>query len=135
MCCRLTVSPSDPDIARTVLAVGMFTASHDANRWTRFIAEESTTVVAIIGEKDLRLELMPAVSFYAQHAGKRIAAGVYFEIAAKYAEKVGGKITQHSNVSGCTDGGINSHVLAQYPDMPILWEQVCPGFRETLLGT
>jgi hypothetical protein len=82
----------------------------------------------------LRLELSPSVSQYAHHADKRVSSGVYFEIAAKYAEKVGGVITQLSNVSGCTEGGVSEHILAQYPEQPLRWEQVCPGFRETILG-
>lgn len=110
----------------------MFTSSGDLNRWTRQIPEEGTSVVGIINEDNLRLEIAPTVSQYIHHAEKRIAAGVYFEIAAKYAEKCDGQIKQLSNVQGCTEGGVAEHVLAVYPSMPLMWEQVCKGFQETL---
>lgn len=138
MCCRLTVSPLDPEVAAAVLAVGLFVPVDGVTgTWRRLIPEEGTTVNAIFVPESrvLRIELTPSVSQYAHHAEKRIASGVYFEIAAKYAEKVGGTIKQLSNVTGCTEGGVSEHVLAQYPASPLCWEQVCPGFRETILGT
>ena len=137
MCCRLTVTPLNPDVASAVLSVGMFAPLEGiSTTWRRPIPEEGTAVNAIFvpESNSLRLELTPSVSQYAHHAEKRVASGVYFEIAAKYAEKVGGRITQLSNVSGCTEGGVSEHVLAHYPETPLLWEQVCPGFRETILG-
>jgi hypothetical protein len=137
MCCRLTVSPLLPEIATGVLSVGLFTPMPGLpSSWHRAIDEEETFVKAILLPESnaLRLELYPSVSQYAHHAQKRIASGVYFEIAAKYAEKVGGRIVQLSNVSGCIEGGVAEHLLAQYPDLPLLWEKVCPGFRETILG-
>lgn len=138
MCCRLTIAPLDPEIAVAVLALGLFTPTDGlAGTWERSIAEEQTIVRAIMGSdfNALRLELSPSVSHYSHHAEKRIASGVYFEIAAKYAEKVNGTIKQLSNVVGCVEGGVAEHILAQYPDIPMLWERVCPGFRETILGT
>lgn len=143
MCCRLTVTPLDPDLARVVLALGEFVPIHDqeakgAMFWARVVECEGgqlVTVNAILADAgNLRLELSPAVSAYEHHAQRRIAAGVYFEIAAKYAEKVGGRIVQLSNVAGCAQGGTTERTLAQYPEMPMLWENVCPGFRAAILG-
>jgi hypothetical protein len=117
MCCRITVAPLDPELARLVLRMGMFSPTDELGlNWRRYILEEGTNVNAILlpDYGALRLELSPAVSAYSHHADKRIAGGVYFEIAAKYAEKVGGLITQLSNVPGCTEGGIAEHVLARY---------------------
>ena len=138
MCCRLTVFPLDPELAVSILALGMFTlVEGQTTTWRRIVPEEGTAVNAILVPESnaLRLELSPPVSQYMHHADKRIAGGIYFEIAAKYAEKVGGQIKQLSNVIGCTEGGVAEHILAQYPDIPLLWEQVCPGFRETILGS
>ena len=137
MCCRLTVTPLDAEVAAAILALGMFTPVEGLPAtWQRSIDEEGTSVRATLAAESnlLRVELSPTVSHYSHHADKRIAGGVYFEIAAKYAEKVGGRITQLSNVAGCTEGGVAEHVLAHYPETPLLWEMVCPGFRETILG-
>ena len=137
MCCRLTVAPLDPEVAAAILALGLFSPTTGmANTWQRAIDEERTVVRAILQPESnsLRLELSPAVSHYEHHAAKRTASGVYFEIAAKYAERVDGRITQLSNVVGCVESGIAEHILADYPEIPMLWERVCPGFRETILG-
>ena len=134
MCCRLLVSPLDAEVAHAILFLGMFNPpATDAGFWHR-VAEAGTTVNAVFSGEHLRLELSPSISYYAQHADKRISGGIYFEIAAKYAERVGGTIKQISNVEGCKDGGTTEHILAMYPHMPMLWERVCPGFREVILG-
>jgi hypothetical protein len=138
MCCRLTITPLDLDVAASVLGLGMFTPVEGmTTSWRRAILEEGTLVQALLVPESnvLRLELSPSISQYMHHADKRIAGGVYFEIAAKYAEKVGGRIVQLSNVSGCVEGGVAEHLLAHYPEMPMLWDKVCPGFRETILGS
>jgi len=59
-------------------------------------------------------------------------AGVYFEIAAKYAEKVGGTIIQQANVAGCRtlEGQL---LLAEYPLLPLSYDRICNGFKELLL--
>ena len=144
MCCRLTITPFDETIARTILAIGLFvpetvTVGHPEFR--RRIEEEKTTVIAELKPADdftpahLKLSLSPSVSQYAHHADKRIAGSVMFEIAAKYAEAVEGTIIQQANVTGCVEAGApNNRVLAQYPESPMLWEKVCLGFQETILG-
>src|SRR5688572_30356465 len=109
MCCRLTVSPLLPEVATSILQIGLFLPVQGLySTWNRAIEEEETFVKAILlpEANSLRLELYPSVSQYVHHAQKRIAGGVYFEIAAKYAEKVGGRIIQLSNVSGCIEGGV-----------------------------
>lgn len=102
--------------------------------WERVIPEEGTVVKASISDQSLELNLAPAISVYGHHFGKRIAASVYFEIAAKYAEKVGGEIVQRATVVGCKDREYGQQlVLARYPHMPMKWERVCRGFRTVLL--
>jgi hypothetical protein len=132
------VYPLNPEIAATILAVGLFVP--DAmGIWKRVVIEDNGDSVAVHAllqpaNNALRFEIAPAVSQYSQHAMKRIAAGVYFEVAAKYAEKVDGQIKQFANVVGCTEGGMAEHVLAQYPDVPLMFTRICAGFQATLLG-
>ena len=136
MCCRMVISPLDKVIAEAVLTIGMFTDAGLIGGWRRDLPDEGTTVFAkfLSDGSELELSISPSVSNYDQHAQKRLAAGVYFEIAAKYAEKVGGSITQLSVVAGCKDTlEPANHVAAQYPEHPLLFEGVCPGFRETFL--
>ena len=142
MCCRTSIFPLDREIAATILYIGRFKPTYFApsdqriaQTWERLIPEEGVTVIASLAPDSLELTLTPAVSVYAHHFGKRIAAGVYFEIAAKYAEKVGGEIIQRSNVTGCKiEGSDGSLKLASYPSQPMMWERICPGFRAVILN-
>ncbi|HSE47031.1 MAG TPA: hypothetical protein VLA89_17065 [Gemmatimonadales bacterium] len=136
MCCRTVVKPIDPEVARAVLLVGQFTQEYppDGNSYARSIPEEGTRVTATIQADALHLQISPTVSTMADHSHKRLAASVYFEIAAKYAEKVDGTVTQMSNIGSCIEDGVSAKVLAVYPDQPLSWERACVGFQEVLAG-
>jgi hypothetical protein len=133
VCCRLSIRPLDPEIARTVLLVGLFTPQNDRT-FQRMISEEGTSVTATINADHLSLAITPAVTQMAEHSHKRLAASVYFEIAARYSEKVDGKITQHSNIGQCIQDGVTEKVLAEYPEHPLDWQRICIGFAEVLAG-
>ena len=142
MCCRTSIQPLDLDTAVAILTVGQFKpvywlpSNPDlAVNWQRVIPEEGTTVNASLANGALELNLSPAVSIFAHHLGKRITASVYFEIAAKYAEKVAGQIVQRATVAGCKEGDqAQDLLLARYPDLPLSFERVCAGFRAVLLN-
>ena len=91
---------------------------------------------ATIMPDSLELSLNPPISVYAHHAGKRISAGVYFEIAARFAQKVNGTIIQRALVPGCSaigETGSRDLVVANYPNTPLTWDRICPGFAEELM--
>ena len=141
MCCRLVVTPLDPQLAASVLIIGRFEpvywlpGADYAVRWERQVPEEGAVVTASLTGEALELSIAPAISIFAHHAGKRISAGIYFEIAAKYAEKVGGVVVQRATVDGCREGnGTQELLLASYPEMPLSFERVCAGFRSAILG-
>lgn len=138
MCCRTSIYPLDIETAISVLGVGLFKPVYwgqgrpeAAVNWERVIPEEGTTVHASLRDGVLELNLSPAISVFSQHEGKRITAGVYFEIAAKYAEKVDGTIVQRATVIGCKPSSSSDMdlILAEYPIMPISFDRICPGFR------
>lgn len=133
MCCRISIRPLDPEIARTVLLVGLFKPLNERT-FERMIPEEGTSVTATINPDYLSLSITPAVTQMSEHSHKRLAASVYFEIAARYAEKVDGKITQHSNIGACIADKVTEKVLATYPNQPLDWERICVGFAEVLAG-
>jgi len=138
MCCRMTIEPCIPDVARMVLRVGQFEARdgidpEEAYGYQRLILDEGAAVHATITDKHLELSISPAISSDLQHHGKRRTAGVYFEIAARYAEKVNGIITQHSNVGSCITDGVRMRPLASYPEVPLQFDQVCIGFRREFM--
>src|SRR5690606_9365697 len=97
--------------------------------------EEGTTVHASLNGDALELNLRPAITIFGHHNDKRIAASVSFEIAAKYAEKVGGTASQRATVTGCRAGADSPGLLlASYPEMPLNYDRSCPGFKAVLLG-
>ena len=137
MCCKTEVEPLDPAIARVILLVGQFKPQGDPDSaiyWRRDIPEEGCTVSVDIAGSAFRASISPSISSYYQHEGKRITAGVYFEICAKYAEKVDGTVTQKANVTGCSNGGVSSLVMAVYPHIPLTYERACHGFQELIMG-
>lgn len=134
MCCRLNIEPLVAEIASTLLLVGKFEKVGEV--YLRKLEIEETQVTAILNKEAncLRLEISPPIQMYHQHAMKRLAAGVYFEMACKYAEKVDGRITQTANVTGCAEG-TNQRFLGEYPRQPMDFSRVCSGFKETFLGS
>lgn len=141
MCCRTSVYPLDLQIAAAVLSIGQFHPKQDAQlfnsvptTWQRLIPEEGCIVTVSLGTNNFDLNISPSISSYSQHLGKRITASVYFEIAAKYAEKVGGEIIQRATVVGCKDTDVAGLLVARYPSMPMNFERVCRGFQDVLLG-
>ena len=135
MCCRTEIFPLDPKLAAMILQIGRFKQVGETV-WEREVLEEGTTVTATLFEANncLTLNITPAISVMAHHAGKRNTAGIYFEIAAKYAEKVGGEVFQRANVSGCAVP--NNHkglLLASYPSLPMSYDRICNGFQQIFL--
>jgi hypothetical protein len=142
VCCRTVIRPLDPELARATLTIGQFQPVYYApdrpdlaTRWERHVPEEDATVTAHVVNDGIELSISPAISHYDHHMGKRLAAGIYFEIAARYAEKVGGTVVQRATVEGCTSGqGSKELLLAAYPAMPLNFERVCNGFQASILG-
>lgn len=110
--------------------------SDGAGFWHRVLKEEGTSVRAWLNEKDNTFELsvLPSVASHDHHMQKRQAAGVYFEIAAKYGEQVNGTVIQKALVDTCkVAAGASDYVAAHYPEYPLMWSHVCPGWRDTFL--
>lgn len=134
MCCKTSVSPLIKELAETVLAVGLFTKNAGSG-WSREIPEENTRVSAYLSGDALELSLTPSVSSMEGHHHKRIAAGVMYEIAARYAERVDGQIKQTGiNVAECMAEGIPARVIAQYPEKRLDFDRLCPGWRDVFTG-
>jgi hypothetical protein len=105
-----------------------------AVNWERQVPEEGTLVKASLAGETLELSISPAISVYAHHEHKRLAAGICFEIAARYAQKVGGEVLQRATVIGCKNGDqAHDLLLARYPGLPLSFERICPGFQSVLL--
>ena len=141
MCCRTQVYPIHIEAAVAILTIGLFRPLYwrpdnpqFAVTWERAIPEEGIIVGASLAGDSLQLTISPAISTFADHFGKRVGAGVYFEIAARYAEKVGGEIIQRATVAGCRkDGQSQELVIARYPRSPLDFEKICSGFQAAIL--
>lgn len=140
MCCRTIVQPLHIPLALAVLEIGQFKATYTATGsewptlWERVVSEENSRVTVSLAGSSFEINISPSISAYDQHMGKRITAGVYFEIAAKYAEKVDGEIIQRATVLGCKDDYQESAlVVARYPSMPMTYDRICKGFQHILI--
>jgi len=132
LCCLITVKPLDKVIAETILRVGQFTLSKEGGWLFEREVEEKAWVLAGFEGDHLKLTLRPGVHTMADHLPRRLMAAVMFEIAARYAEKVGGVISQHSNIGECRTEHGQDAVIAHIPVRPFRLEDVCLGFREVL---
>lgn len=133
MCCKMLVTPVDKELAYALLPTGLF-VPFSVNEWRRGVPEENAYVRVSIGEDGVHFSILPTITMYAHHHGKRITAGIYFEMAAKYAEKCDGKIIQQSNIAACISDSTAEKLLAVYPNYPLDWNSVCKGFQEEILG-
>ena len=141
MCCKTSVHPLDPELAATILTIGQFVPAsltlddgEIPRFWKRDILEEQATVNVSLTGGCFEVSIAPSISNFDHHLGKRITAGVYFEISARYAEKVGGEIVQRATVIGCKEGASSAGlVIARYPSMPMTFDRICHGFQAVLL--
>jgi hypothetical protein len=140
MCCRTSVYPLEPHLAASILQIGRFTPRPGCQEedglpltWVRAIEEEGALVTVSLSGGVFDLTISPSISSFDHHLGKRITASVYFEIGAKYAEKVAGEIVQRATVIGCKNSDGAGLVIARYPSMPLSFERVCHGFQSVLL--
>lgn len=140
MCCRTSVYPLEPSLAASILQIGRFTPRPGCAveggvplTWFRPVDEEGTLVTVSLSGGVFDLTISPSISSFDHHLGKRITASLYFEIGAKYAEKVGGEIVQRATVVGCKSDEGAGLIVARYPSMPLTFDRVCHGFQAVLL--
>lgn len=84
----------------------------------------------------LTFRLQPTIySSSSDHSGRREIASVAFRLAGQLAEELGrGVIRQYAPVFSCSQQqGVASLVVASYPEVPLSWENICPGFRKIFL--
>jgi hypothetical protein len=124
----------------SILTIGRFNPKDGAllesgipMTWQRAIEEEGTFVTVSLAGGVFDLTISPSISSFDHHLGKRITAGVYFEISAKYAEKIGGEVVQRATVAGCRAEDGAGLIIARYPSMPLSFERICHGFQHVLL--
>ncbi len=133
MCCQLIVTPAPNRLNELLRVAGFVPGEYGAGpTWSRCIPSEATTVRVRLGAVGLEFSLYPPVTSFATHAGKRLAASLMFQTAALLAERTSGTITQRATVEGCMAERSSVSLVASYPEMTLLWQNVCPGFREAL---
>ena len=141
ICCRTSVYPLETSLAATILTIGQFSprpSTHEEGgipvNWLRYIEEEGATVSVSLSGGIFDVSISPSISAFEHHLGKRITAGVYFEICARYAEKVGGEILQRATVMGCKESASGAGLLvARYPSLPMTFDRICHGFQTVLM--
>lgn len=139
MCCRVNVYPLDKEVAQALLAIGLFVPDSDNQVYKRALTDEETAVMASFRSSYLNLSIEPAITVGDHHDPKRLAAGVMFEIAARYAQKVNGQVYQRAQISECreperVDPGGRGVLVASYPEMPLRYEALCHGWQRVLGG-
>ena len=118
-----------------LLAVGKFEPAHKPQdgivlTWKRFLTTNDFVEVYLdAGNNLLTLYIRPSITNFIGHEGKRDQAAMALEMAARYAEKADGTITQHANIAECKADGLTSRVLAEYPLVPLQFDKLCLGLQ------
>jgi hypothetical protein len=141
ICCRTSVYPLETSLAASILTIGQFSPKSSSSEehgvplsWQRYIEEEDAIVSVSLAGGVFDVSISPSISAFEHHLGKRVTAGVYFEIAARYAEKVAGEILQRATVMGCKESASSAGlVIARYPSMPMTFDRICHGFQTVLM--
>lgn len=133
MCCRTRIHGLSQDLATGLLITGQFLQEAE-HRFHRDIGDARVVAYFEPASNSILLSLSPSISTWQGHFDKRDAIGVMYEIATRYAEKIGGRIEQEGiNVAECMGEG-RTRLLAQYPELPMRYENLCPGFKAVFLG-
>jgi hypothetical protein len=135
ICCRTNVYPLLESIARDTLLTGGF-EERETGRFRREVPTEEVAVYAnFINRTYLEVGINPLITLLEHHAHKRTAAGIMFEISARYAEKVDGEVWQAGvNVPECQKDGMR-HLIAKYPEQRMDFNLVCMGWQGVFLAT
>lgn len=131
VCCRVTVAGIGSR-AREILRMTGFTGGKNTG-WAREL-EDKTWVTATFDNNRIVLNVHPPVSHIGDHSRQRLAAALMFKVATFLAEDAGCKLVQEASVAQCLkERGKSSILIASYPQAPLRFENVCPGFREVFI--
>jgi hypothetical protein len=135
MCCRTKVYYTDGFLAEGLLIVGQF-ERRDSGLWARRL-RGNQGVQARLDKDGLRFWVEPPVSTWTDHSDKQDAAGVMFEMAARYAQKARCvDVWQEAiNVTDCLAYGVERrHRIWNSFTGTVDFDLVCPGFRDVFLN-
>ena len=146
MCCRVSTEPQVSGdvfaVADELLRIGLFTpgTGEHNNYWHRDMGDGTGVHAQVDHQGRLVVWLSPSITSNSGHAHHRMSGGIMFEIAAKYAEKVNGIISQHGLVVPCQrelqpdHPNYNHQPIAIYPETPLMYPNICPGFRDLFVS-
>lgn len=137
MCCRVTIEGRGPNHNEILRMAGFSAGSgtggdtpYEQNTRTRKL-EDGTWLTLRESYDRSTLNIYPPVSQYEHHAGRREVAALMFKVGAFLAEDAKGKLVQEASVGMCLmERGVSSLTIAMYPQMPLVFDNICRGFRE-----
>jgi hypothetical protein len=96
------------------------------------------TITPMLGDSGLmhvQFALNPPIGGHTreEHKNAGQAASILFKVAMVLGERGGGTIKQMSLMGACKSEG-EELILAQYPDSPLMYENLCAGFRADMLN-
>jgi len=104
--------------------------------WGRVVSDASSIMVAE-ADGGLEFRLSPSIGTHTgtEHAINAVSAAIMFKTMMTLGERANSRIIQCSLVGACKDETMNIvRVLAEYPIMPLRFENLCAGFRAVLAG-
>lgn len=133
MCCRSRLHPY-PKEWRLIIAIAGFGSPGGGGGFVRRIGE-SAIFVSESPPHALHFRLVPSIQSHdlASHRFNAQAAAVLFKTMMTLAERSAGTIVQEALIGDCyTENKVQERILAEYPQKPLLFENLCWGFRAVL---
>ncbi len=143
MCCRSHIQLCDlgDEEMQLVLRVAGFESDPQRSQWIRFIGQgQFSRFVWARPQRNEESGLL-SVSFGLEptigghSAGEHKAAGqlasILFKTMMALGERGGGELVQTNLMGPCLQEGAH-RILAVYPERPMLFENLCSGFREEI---
>lgn len=155
MCCRTTVTfpPNTPpelitaELERIMPMAGFERVDPRYQTWSRklppidlgdgSVQDRNVNVTHLVQGGQLTCGLYPPIGQHTveDHRKHALGGSILFKIAMTLCERMGmGVIKQASLVGACRDeAGHMDEIVAEYPDSPLMFENLCYGFRTVLL--
>ena len=98
--------------------------------------DRSLTVTYLATNGQINLSLHPPIGPHTveDHRTNALGGGIMFKLLMTLGEQLGADVTQDSLVGECRiESGDQRIALASYPEQPLMFENLCLGFRQTLM--
>lgn len=132
MCCKVSIDKLGPGHTEILRLAGFKSPNLDKPYlMTRELDDRTWLTLRVEGSRTT-INIYPAVTNYEDHFSRKEAGALMFKVANFLAEDAQGSLIQQASIGKCLydRNGLSELVIARYPEMPLVFDNICPGFQE-----